>query len=204
MNKLFKEIISVTILVIIFFTSSVNCGRSELYNITSQLEALSLAEKDSPFWELCDDLMNIILSQDSQESVILGKVCKRWNKIFNLTIKPMIVDFSKNKKTVTHNIVISTLKNHTNLRFINLGWCEKIKNKTIKEIANLCPLLRYINLSHCYNIKKEAIEFLIQKCPHLQYINIEWCKKIKEPTIEKLALEYPEVYIKNRFISRNS
>ncbi len=189
MNKFFKKIIFVKLLAIIFFFFSANCARNKLRKITSQLEDLSLAENNSLFaeLELNDDLLSIIKSQDPQEAINLGKVCKRWNKIFKRTIQPTIVDFTKHNSEITDKYVESFVKNKPYLRFINLGGCNNITDDSVIAIAKYCLLLQNLNLSYCCNLTDDAIITIAENCPNLRCINLAGLSNIKIFALNSLA-----------------
>ena len=193
MNKFFKKIIFVKLLAIIFFFFSANCARNKLRKITSQLEDLSLAENNSLFaeLELNDDLLSIIKSQDPQEAINLGKVCKRWNKIFKRTIQPTIVDFTKHNSEITDKYVESFVKNKPYLRFINLGGCNNITDDSVIAIAKYCLLLQNLNLSYCCNLTDDAIITIAENCPNLRCINLAGLHNITKFNLIDLANNCP-------------
>ena len=66
-----------------------------------------------------------------------------------------------------------------NLTSLNMGMC-KISDKTLENIANLCPNLLGLNISFCEQISHKGIHAIISECKSLQELKLASCKQISE------------------------
>ncbi|XP_041366646.1 SCF E3 ubiquitin ligase complex F-box protein grrA-like [Gigantopelta aegis] len=61
---------------------------------------------------------------------------------------------------------------HSHLKHLYLGFCSKIANDSIKQIAKHCPDLSKLMLQGCYLITDSSIELLVKSCHNLQVLDI--------------------------------
>lgn len=68
------------------------------------------------------------------------------------------------------------------LRYLNLGGCYQITDKSFYNAFDLCHL-KEINLSRCHNVTEVGIKHLCRKCPVLQSVDLSECGNINDCTI---------------------
>ena len=64
------------------------------------------------------------------------------------------------------------LKLHSHLFNLYLGFCSKISDNCLREIAYFCPDLRGLTLQGCTSLTDMAVEELVKSCPALTRLNI--------------------------------
>lgn len=60
----------------------------------------------------------------------------------------------------------------TQLSSINLSFCSKVANDSVKNIANHCPCLSEAYFRGCYLVTDNGMMYLSEKCPWLRILDI--------------------------------
>lgn len=104
---------------------------------------------------------------------------KDWNSSFN---------FIRLLALPTYN---SQYSQNNQIQSIDLSLFKDIRNETVRNLIDGCPLLQTINLKHCKLVREATIKHMADKCPRLQTINLNFCNQVTDKTIIYLADKWP-------------
>lgn len=84
------------------------------------------------------------------------------------------------------NHVSFNLNNLAELRYLNLGGCYQVTDKSFINTFSLRHM-KEINLSRCHNITKVGFKHLCKNCPDLESIDLSECFNVCDSVIETIT-----------------
>ena len=73
------------------------------------------------------------------------------------------------------------------LERVNLSFCTKLTDESVKAVAEGCPGLRELSLRQCYQVTDHGIEALARGCRGLRTLQLEHCSTISDYAIVTVA-----------------
>ena len=86
---------------------------------------------------------------------------------------------------------------HCHIRTLNLGFCSKISNKCVKQIAKFCPDLQCLNLQGCAMVTNAGVLALAQGCRYLCNLNISGGSVFQSSRLTDDCLHHISKYCSN-------
>lgn len=88
---------------------------------------------------------------------------------------------------VMGNIAIN---NNSRLRYIDLSYCHKVRDGTLRSLSEHCPMLRSLNLTGCHGVSNDALEAIGGKFRLLTELILEDCYWVKSDSFLKIAAKF--------------
>lgn len=113
-------------------------------------------------------------------------------KYLNLDCCAKITDFgitglSDHSEEGNYNNYVSfNINSLKELRYLNLGGCYQVSDKSFINSFDL-KHLKEINLSRCHNITEVGIKSLCRKCPMLKSIDLSECFNVVDDTVRMIT-----------------
>lgn len=113
-------------------------------------------------------------------------------KYLNLDCCAKITDFgitglSDHSEEGNYNNYVSfNINSLKELRYLNLGGCYQISDKSFINSFDL-KHLKEINLSRCHNITEAGIKILCRKCPMLKSLDLSECYHVVDGTVQQIT-----------------
>lgn len=87
------------------------------------------------------------------------------------------------------NIDHSHLSFSTQLKEVNLNWCEDITSQGILEIAKNCPNLESFSIRQL-QVSENAILSLAKNCPKMKYLDLSGVEELTDNLIVEIMPRY--------------
>lgn len=147
-----------------------------IYRLAQQYDELEVLDLSGSSNSITDEALHMIFRYQVKLTTLNLDCCAKITD-YGLTGLTDPNETVNPQKYVTFNINMLT-----ELRFLNLGGCYQITDKTFYNAIDLAEL-KEINLSRCHNITEVGIQHLCRKCQKLESIDLSECFNVRNSTV---------------------
>nr|XP_010934275.1 F-box protein At3g58530 [Elaeis guineensis] len=79
------------------------------------------------------------------------------------------------------------------LESLNLNGCQKISDRGIEAITNVCPNLRALSIYWNVRITDLSIKHIAKNCKHIIDLNLSGCKNVTDQSLRLIAESYQDL-----------
>lgn len=155
-----------------------------IYRLSQQYDELDVLDLSGSSNSITDEALQMIFQYQLNLKYLNLDCCA---KITDFGLTGFNFENGKCQNYLPYNI--NCLRS---LRFINLGGCYQLSDKSFIDGFDL-PQLKEINLSRCHNVTEQGIRLLCKKCPLLEVVDLSECYNVKDTTVEMMTKDIPRL-----------
>lgn len=151
-----------------------------IYRLAQQYDEIEVLDLSGSSNSITDEALQMICRYQLKLKYLNLDCCAKITD-FGLTGLTDVVEHGNFKSYVQYNI-----NKLQELRYLNLGGCYNITDKSFINAFDLCHL-KEINLSRCHNITEVGFKELCRKCQQLKTVDLSECFNVTDDIVKLIS-----------------